>query len=141
MAKEPESSLTEQFSGLADPRILLKTSHRLIDIVVITVFAMLGGADDWVEIANFARGKEALFRRFLELPNGIPSHDTFGRVYARVEPSEFGKCLIRWLREVFPSADTDIIAIDGKPPTERLIKGDSEGEHRSRGTLQELPAS
>lgn len=114
MAKEAASSLIEQFSELADPRILLKTRHKLIDIVVITVCAMLGGADDWVEIANFARGKEALFRRFLELPNGIPSHDTFGRVFARVEPSEFGKCLIRWLREVFPSADTDIIAIDGK---------------------------
>ena len=114
MAKEAGSSLIEKFSELADPRILLKTRHKLIDIVVITVCALLGGADDWVEIANFARGKEALFRRFLELPNGIPSHDTFGRVFARIEPSEFGKCLIRWLQEVFPSTDTDIIAIDGK---------------------------
>ena len=108
------SSIVEHFSPLTDPRILLKTGHNLVDIVVITVCAVIAGADDWVEIAGFGRAKEDWFRTFLELRNGIPSHDTFGRVFARIEPEEFGKCLMTWIREVFPSTGTDVIAIDGK---------------------------
>ena len=108
------SSIVEHFSLLTDPRILLKTGHNLVDIVVITVCAVIAGADDWVEIAGFGRAKEDWFRTFLELRNGIPSHDTFGRVFARIEPEEFGKCLMTWIREVFPSTGTDVIAIDGK---------------------------
>jgi len=114
MDKTVGSSIIGHFSLLTDPRILLKNKHKLIDIVVITVCAMLAGADDWVEIAGFGRAKEDWFRTFLELPNGIPCHDTFGRVFARIEPEEFGKCLISWIREVFPSTGTDVIAIDGK---------------------------
>jgi predicted transposase YbfD/YdcC len=108
------SSIVGHFSLLTDPRILLKSKHKLIDIVVITVCAVLAGADDWVEIAGFGRAKEDWFRTFLELPNGIPCHDTFGRLFARIEPEEFGNCLISWIREVFPSSGTDVIAIDGK---------------------------
>ena len=114
METEVRGSIIEYFSSLTDPRIVLKTDHKLIDIVAITVCAVLAGADDWVEIATYARGKEDWFRTFLELPNGIPSHDTFGRVFARIEPEEFGKCLGSWIRDVFPFTDTDIIAIDGK---------------------------
>ena len=114
METEVRGSIIEYFSLLTDPRIVLKTGHKLIDIVAITVCAVLAGADDWVEIATYARGKEDWFRTFLELPNGIPSHDTFGRVFARIEPEEFGKCLGSWIRDVFPFTDTDIIAIDGK---------------------------
>jgi predicted transposase YbfD/YdcC len=114
MDETVSSSIVGHFSLLTDPRILLKNKHKLIDIVVITVCAVLAGADDWVEIAGFGRAKEDWFRTFLELPNGIPCHDTFGRVFARIEPEEFGKCLISWIREVFPSTGTDVIAIDGK---------------------------
>jgi predicted transposase YbfD/YdcC len=114
MEKRVGKSIVEHFSFLTDPRILLKTEHKLIDIVVITVCAVLAGADDWVEIAGFGRAKEDWFRTFLELPKGIPSHDTFGRVFARIEPEEFGNCLASWIREVFPSTGTDVIAIDGK---------------------------
>jgi predicted transposase YbfD/YdcC len=114
MEKRVGKSIVEHFSFLTDPRILLKTEHKLIDIVVITVCAVLAGADDWVEIAGFGRAKEDWFRTFLELPKGIHSHDTFGRVFARIEPEEFGNCLISWIREVFPSSGTDVIAIDGK---------------------------
>jgi predicted transposase YbfD/YdcC len=114
MEEARNNSIMDHFSSLTDPRIVLKTDHKLIDIVVITVCATIAGADDWVEIADFGRLKENWFRNFLELPSGIPSHDTFNRVFARINPEEFGKCLISWLREVFPSSNTDIIAIDGK---------------------------
>jgi predicted transposase YbfD/YdcC len=114
MDKRVGSSIIGHFSLLTDPRILLKNKHKLIDIVVITVCATLAGADDWVEIACFGRVREDWFRTFLELPNGIPCHDTFGRVFARIEPEEFGKCLMSWIRDVFPSTGTDVIAIDGK---------------------------
>jgi predicted transposase YbfD/YdcC len=114
MGETVGSKLVEHFSLLTDPRILLKNRHKLTDIVIITVCAVLAGADEWVEIAGFGKAKEDWFRKFLELPNGIPSHDTFGRVFARIEPEEFGKCLINWIREVFPSTGTDVIAIDGK---------------------------
>jgi len=76
MAKEVRGSVVEHFSLLTDPRIVAKTDHKLIDIVAIAVCAALAGADDWVEIANFGEAKKNWFRTFLELPNGIPSHDT-----------------------------------------------------------------
>ena len=107
-------SIIEHFSSLPDPRILLKIRHKLVDIVVITICGVIAGADDWVEIADFARAKKDWFKTFLELPGGIPSHDTFGRVMSLIEPEAFGKCLGNWIREVFPVTDHGIIAIDGK---------------------------
>lgn len=107
-------SIIDHFSLLSDPRILLKTRHKLVDIVAITICAVMAGADDWVEIADYAKAKEDWFKTFLELPGGIPSHDTFGRVMSLIEPEEFGKCLGNWIREVFPAQGQGIIAIDGK---------------------------
>lgn len=114
MHKAVGTSLIEHFSSLSDPRILLKTRHKLIDIVTMTICAVIAGADDWVEIADYARAKEDWFKTFLELPAGIPSHDTFGRVMSLIEPEGFGKCLGNWIREVFAVSDRAIIAIDGK---------------------------
>jgi predicted transposase YbfD/YdcC len=114
MEKSVGTSIIEYFSLLQDPRILLKTSHKLIDIVVITICAVIAGADDWVEISDYGKAKEDWFKTFLELPKGIPSHDTFGRVMSRIAPEEFGKCLVSWIREVFPASGEGIIAIDGK---------------------------
>lgn len=114
MNKAIGTSIFDHFSSLSDPRILLKTRHKLIDIIVITICAIIGGADDWVEISDYARAKQDWFKTFLELPNGIPSHDTFGRVMSLIEPEEFGKCLGNWIREVFPATRQNIIAIDGK---------------------------
>jgi predicted transposase YbfD/YdcC len=107
-------SIKEHFSQLPDPRVLLKTRHKLVDVIVISLCAMLAGADDWVEIADFGRQKEEWFKTFLELPGGIPSHDTFGRVFSLIDPDEFGKCFISWIRSTLPMSDTDVIAIDGK---------------------------
>jgi predicted transposase YbfD/YdcC len=114
MEKVVGTSLIDHFSLLPDPRIFLKTRHKLIDIVAITVCAMIAGADDWVEIANYGRAKKDWFKTFLELPAGIPSHDTFGRVISLIAPEEFGRCLSGWIREVFPTCREGIVAIDGK---------------------------
>jgi predicted transposase YbfD/YdcC len=112
VAEKPR--MIEHLSSLTDPRILLKTRHKLVDILVIALCAMLAGADEWTEIADFGRAKENWFRSFLELPHGIPSHDTFGRVFARIRPDEFEKCFLDWVREAFKDIAPQIVAIDGK---------------------------
>lgn len=114
MENEASHSITEHFSTLSDPRIQLKTHHKLVDIIVITLCAVICGADDWVEIAHFGRAKEPWFRTFLALPKGIPSHDTFGRIFSLLNPDEFAKCFAAWIRSAFPMSDSDIVAIDGK---------------------------
>lgn len=111
-----EYQLVKHSSSLPDPRVLLKTDHKLIDIIVITLCEVLAGADDGVEISVFGEAKEDWFKTFPKLPNGIPAHDTFGRVFARIEPEEFGKCLASWICEVFPSTCFDVNAIDAKTP-------------------------
>ena len=75
--------------------------------------AVVAGADDWVEIAAYARAREAWFRGFLELPGGVPSHDTFGRVFALLDPDAFGKCYVDWIRALINIPD-ELVAIDGK---------------------------
>jgi predicted transposase YbfD/YdcC len=107
------TSIIENFSALPDPRILLKTRHKLVDIVTMTLCAVIAGADDWVEIAFYARAKEAWFRSFLELPGGIPSHDTFGRVFSLLKPEAFAKCYIDWVRGLVNISD-ELVAVDGK---------------------------
>lgn len=108
------NSVKDHFISLSDPRILLKTRHKLIDVIVISLCAVMAGADDWVEIAAFGKEKKQWFKTFLELPKGIPSHDTFGRVFSLIHPGEFAKCFANWIRSAFPMGDSDVIAIDGK---------------------------
>jgi len=114
MERDLATSLEDHFLSLPDPRILRKTRHKLVDVIVITLTAMIAGADDWVEIVAFGKEKEHWFKTFLELPGGIPSHDTFGRIFSLMDPEEFGKCLIRWIHSIFPTGESDTIAIDGK---------------------------
>jgi predicted transposase YbfD/YdcC len=106
--------IIDHFSSLTDPRIALKTSHKLIDIVVITLCAVLAGADEWTEIAEFGRIKQEWFKTFLELPSGIPSHDTFGRVFSKIRPEEFEKCFLDWVHAAFQNIAPQVVAIDGK---------------------------
>ena len=86
-------SIKDHFSALSDPRILRKTRHKLVDVIVIALCAVIAGADDWVEIAAFGKEKEQWFKTFLELPGGIPSHDTFGRVFSLINPEEIASAL------------------------------------------------
>ena len=77
------------FAELHDPRVQERCDHTLLDIVAITLLASMCGADDWPEVEVFGRKREPWLRTFLELPNGIPSHDTFGRVFGLVERQQF----------------------------------------------------
>jgi hypothetical protein len=112
MAEESLSWL-DHFAALSDPRVERSREHPLLSIVGVALCAILGGADDWVAVERFGNAKLDWFRRFLELPNGIPSHDTFGRVFARLDPQQFEAAFRDWvtaLSERLPGQ----VAIDGK---------------------------
>jgi predicted transposase YbfD/YdcC len=112
-SNEPET-LIEHFSILEDPRDPSKCRHKLIDIVVVAVAAVLCGADDLTSIEGFGKAKIEWFRRFLDLENGIPSHDTFGRVFALLSPKAFQACFRGWIESVRTLYEDEVIAIDGK---------------------------
>lgn len=107
-------SIKEHFADLPDPRSDHTKQHLLIDIVVIAICAVICGADTWNDIEEFGRSKEAWFRTFLELPNGIPSHDTFNRVFARLEPQAFQQCFMNWVRAIYDVKRGQVISVDGK---------------------------
>jgi predicted transposase YbfD/YdcC len=105
----------EQFSELEDPRMVGKVDHRLIDILVIAVCAVIACAESWDDIALYGRSKEGWLRRFLDLPNGIPSHDTFRRVFMLINPDAFERRFSAWTRTLSDQAvEREVVAIDGK---------------------------
>ena len=106
--------IKKHFSPLKDPRIKLKTSHKLIDIIVIAICAVICGADAWTQMEEFGKSKLKWFETFLELPKGIPSHNTFGRVFAIISTRLFQSCFQKWIQEVFEITDGQVIPIDGK---------------------------
>jgi predicted transposase YbfD/YdcC len=117
------TSISEHFATLTDPRAARGREHRLVDIMTITLCAVICGADDWVAVATFGRVKEEWLRTFLALPNGIPSHDTFGRVFRLLDPDELRRCFLDWVRAVVGEADEtgaaggpgrQVVAVDGK---------------------------
>lgn len=114
MSEPVGTTISEHFASLKDPRILLKTHHKLIDIVVITICAVICGADDWQEVVDYGKAKHDWLRTFLELPHGIPSHDTFGRVFSLLRPEEFERCFVSWIHAVFEITAGQTVAIDGK---------------------------
>lgn len=114
MSDEPTASITDHFASLEDPRIDRTKRHQLLDIIVIAICAIICGADDWVEVELFGNAKLAWLRTFLELPNGIPSHDTFGRVFARLNAEQFQQCFLSWIQAVSEVTRGQVVAIDGK---------------------------
>jgi len=114
MQEPVTATITEHFASLKDPRIQLKTRHKLIDIIIITICAVICGADDWTEVVDYAKAKKDWLKKFLALPHGIPSHDTFGRVFSLLRPEEFEKCFVSWIHTVFKLTDAQTVAIDGK---------------------------
>jgi len=114
MSAMPATSISEHFETLTDPRRDHTKEHQLLDIIAITLCAVICGADDWVNVATFGRVKERWLRTFLALPGGIPSHDTFGRVFARLDPDEFRRCFLSWARAVVGAPGAQVVAIDGK---------------------------
>lgn len=107
-------SIQHHFRELPDPRDGNALLHPLIEVVTIALCALICGANDWTDIEEFGITHETWLRQFLELPNGIPSHDTFGRVFARLEPVAFERCLESWVRAVVPSLNGKQVALDGK---------------------------
>jgi predicted transposase YbfD/YdcC len=107
-------SIKKHFRSLKDPRVVGRTRHRLVDIIVMAICAVIGNCDDWPDIALFAKKREAWFKRFLQLPDGVPAHDTFERVFAALDPRAFERCCVAWLRDVASLVGLDHIAIDGK---------------------------
>jgi hypothetical protein len=88
------TTLFEHFANLEAPRIERSKEHLLKDIIAIAILAIISGADGWVAIEAYGNAKYEWLKSFLELPNGIPSHDTFSRVFARIEPQQFQKCFL-----------------------------------------------
>lgn len=107
-------SLQQVFADLEDPRVVGRTAHKLIDIIVIALCAIVCGAEGWVEVEVFGEAKEGWLRQFLALPNGIPSHDTFGRVFGQLDAQAFQQGFNRWVKSVFTVTQGQVVAIDGK---------------------------
>jgi predicted transposase YbfD/YdcC len=116
MENQKPPSLIEHFSTITDPRIDRTKRHKLIDILVIAICAIICGAESWEDFEAFGEAKEDWFRKFLELPAGIPSHDTFRRVFARLSPGEFQHCFLDWVRSAYEITHGQVVAIDGKQP-------------------------
>ena len=107
-------SIKKYFISLKDTRVRKRTDHRLIDIIAIALCGVIANCDGWTDILDFANQRIAWFKRFLKLPNGIPSHDTFERVFANIDPAVFNRCCVAWLRDVSDLVGLNHIAIDGK---------------------------
>jgi predicted transposase YbfD/YdcC len=107
-------SLFDSLEEVPDPRRERTKLHRLVDILVIAVCATICAAETWEEIAEFGQAKESWFKQFLCLPNGIPSHDTFRRVFLLINPKKFQEAFLLWMREVAQVTDGEVVAIDGK---------------------------
>ncbi len=114
MVKLVGAPISEHFGTLEDPRIDRTKRHQLLDIVTIAICGTICVADSWVDIELFGQCKEEWFRTFLDLPNGIPSHDTFGDVFARLDPEQFQHCFIQWVQAVAQLTQGEVVAIDGK---------------------------
>ena len=114
MTAVPELSLVHHFADVTDPRIDRSRLHNLIDIVAIAICAVVAGADTWEDIEDFGKAKHAWLQSFLDLPNGIPSHDTIRRLFERLDPEEFQRGFLSWVEAVHEATDRQVIAIDGK---------------------------
>lgn len=114
MTQSAGLSIAEHFREVKDPRTGCQVEHFLIEIITIAVCAVICGADGWVEVEEFGKAKEQWFRTFLILPNGIPSHDTFGRLFALMDPHQFQSGFISWIETISELTKGQVVAIDGK---------------------------
>lgn len=108
------ANIARYFSDLKDPRIERSKERKLLDILVIAICAVICGANDWKAVAEYGRSKEEWFKTFLELPNGIPSHDTFWRVFRALDQEQFERCFVNWIQAVSGKLAHQVVAIDGK---------------------------
>lgn len=109
-----DNTILKYFSSLEDPRIERTKQHLLVDIISIAILGVISGANSWIAIETYAQAKEEWLKNFLKLPNGIPSHDTIARVFARLNPQAFEQCFHRWLESITSAIGAQVIPIDGK---------------------------
>src|ERR1044071_6322116 len=114
MAEPVSASIVEHFHTLEDPRLARTRKHNLLDILVIALCTLLTGGEGFQDMALFGQTKRAWLQTFLALPHGIPSHDTFGRVFARLHPQRFQACFLAWTRAVADLTQGALISLDGK---------------------------
>lgn len=123
MHTHPKLSLIEHFKDLPDPRVDRTREHDLIDILVIAICTLLCAGESFNDMEDFGKAKEDWFKTFLGLRNGIPSHDTFNRVFAALDPQAFGDCFLRWTQSLRTAVAREIVALDGKA-LRRALNGD-----------------
>jgi len=139
----------ESFSDLPDPRRSQGQRHKLLEILFIALSAVLCGADEFTEMEEFGQSRESWLRQYLELPHGIPSHDTFGRVFALLQPAAFEESFLKWVKQMVELNPKEVVAIDGKTVRRSYDRrGTSEAIHvvsawarENRLTLGEIKVS
>ena len=132
MTERQRMSLMEHFSEVPDPRVLRTQRHELLDIFAMALCAVIGGADHWTEVVEFAQARQAWFATFLKLANGIPSHDTFARVFRLVDAAALESACNQWLASVAGQVQ-GVIAIDGKS-----VRGSRDGREAPAAHRQRL---
>jgi hypothetical protein len=126
-AKKLKQILREQFKALEDPRVKRKPEHSLVNIVAIAILAVLSGANDLVAVETYGKAKQTWLETFLELPNGIPSHDTFSRVLALLNPQQLHECFLSWVAQLADELAIKLINIDGQTRTTPLEPNNHRG--------------
>ncbi len=127
MQEKKAVAIVEHFKDIEDPRIERGKLHNLIDIIAIAICAVICGADTWEDIELFGETKQEWLKQFLELPNGIPSHDTFGRVFSIISPVEFQRSFLNWIKAISESIEREVVAIDGKTSRRSYDKSKGKG--------------
>ena len=112
--KDGSTVFVETFSIIPDPRVDRAKRHLLVDIIAIAICALISGADHWIDIEAYAQEKEGWLKTFLQLPNGIPSHDTIARLFARLNPDVFQRYFLNWVKAFAQNVQGEVVAIDGK---------------------------
>src|SRR5512147_1100763 len=134
MPKKPLEAIEEHFSKVTDPRVDRTKEHKLMEMIAIAMCAVICGAEGWTDIENFGNSKLPWLKTFLELPNGIPSHDTFGRVFSLLDAQEFQTAFYEWVWAVNEIVAGQIINLDGK----RL--GGSQDKHLGKRAIYMVSA-
>lgn len=134
MSSASISMLKLHFGPLDDPRAQHSVEHPLIDIVMVTICAVICGAESWSEVENYGIAKQDWLGTFLALPHGIPSHDTIERLFARIRPVQLQECFVNWVQAVFEISGGQVIALDGKS-----LRGSYEGGGK-RGMIHMVSA-